>query len=180
MSKKKSNLRISLPSIHKNAATNKKSRKKKKKTINWNLDPVLDVPVKSLSHQHVISEQDYIVFGDQPIEREIREVREVSQTQINQDNSQTIKSSRQPMVIELTGEVDHLYNNKYDELCVLDILKRYSSCKKFGKYVINMKRLQLIENGPTIAAKISNLHNNFFHGILSSVLRLLLTVPTSS
>ena len=72
MSKKKSNLRISLPTIHKKAtSTKKKSRKRKKKTINWDLDPVLDVPIKSLSHQHNISDEDYIIFGEKPFAREI-------------------------------------------------------------------------------------------------------------
>ena len=68
----------------------------------------MDVSIKTLSHQHTISEdeEDYIVFGEldeNPL------VNEVSQTQIrqHQENSQTLKSpiSRQPVIIELTGEL---------------------------------------------------------------------------
>ena len=92
--------KISLSFIRENLDKPKKRRRKKKKvrTNEWNT--VMDVSIKTLSHQHTISEdeEDYIVFGEldeNPL------VNEVSQTQIrqHQENSQTLKSpiSRQPV-----------------------------------------------------------------------------------
>jgi hypothetical protein len=104
MSKKK----ISMSFIRDNLDKPKKKRRKKKKvrkTKNeWNT--VMDVSIKTLSHQHTISEEeDYIIFGTDD-----KLPKEVSQTLIHehQESSQTLKSphSRQPVVIELTGELN--------------------------------------------------------------------------